>query len=224
VVLLVAGRLSLRGTSSRVAGVLSVVALLLAPGVWSVATAFAASGGGGAMAQAGPPGSGFGSGRGRLGPARADLETRESVPARFRGAMGGNLTAEQSAILAYAQANSAGHRITLAVEGGAMAADAYLIRSDAVIVGMGGFSGQDPAPTAATLAQWVQEGQLRFVLVSDRGQGAGSHSAHGGSGSPGSEGGVTALRTQWVQQHCAIVSPSAYGASDRIQVLYDCAG
>jgi 4-amino-4-deoxy-L-arabinose transferase-like glycosyltransferase len=219
VVLLLAGRRSLRGMSSavtRVAGVLSVVALLLAPGVWSIATAFAASGGGGAMAQAGPPGTGFGSGRGRLGPARADLETRGSVPARFRGAMS-SLTAEQSAILAYAQANSAGHRITLAVEGGAMAADAYLIHSDAVIVGMGGFSGQDPAPTAATLTQWVQHGELRFVL-------AGGHGAHGGSGSPGSGGGESALRTQWVQQHCAVVSPSAYGASDRIQVLYDCAG
>jgi 4-amino-4-deoxy-L-arabinose transferase-like glycosyltransferase len=223
VVLLVAGRLSSRGTRSRVAGVLSVVALLLAPGVWSIATAFAASGGGGAMAQAGPPGSGFGSSRGRLGPARADLATKGSLPARFRGAMSGNLTAEQSAVLAYAQANSAGRRITLAVEGGAMAADAYLIHSDAVIVGMGGFSGQDPAPTAATLAQWVQQGQLRFVLASGHGQGFDGHGPHGGGGLAGS-GGAAALRAQWVQQHCAVVSPSAYGASDRIQVLYDCAG
>jgi 4-amino-4-deoxy-L-arabinose transferase-like glycosyltransferase len=215
VVLLVAGRLSLRGTRSRVAGVLSVVALLLAPGVWS----FAASGGG-AMAQAGPPGSGFG--HGRFDPLRADLVAKGSQPARFRGAMGGNLTAEQTAILAYAQTNYAGRRITLAVEGGAMAADAYLIHSDAVIVGMGGFSGQDPAPTAATLAQWVQQGQLRFVLAS--GHDAGSHGAHGGSGSPGSGGGVSASRTQWVQQHCAVVNPSSYGGSERVGILYDCAG
>ncbi len=133
-----------------------------------------------------------------------------------------SLTAEQTAILAYAQTNSAGRRITLAVEGGAMAADAYLIHSDAVIVGMGGFSGQDPAPTAATLAQWVQQGQLRFVLAS--GHGAGSHGAHGESGSPGSGGGVPASRTQWVQQHCAVVNSFSYGASDRVEILYDCAG
>jgi 4-amino-4-deoxy-L-arabinose transferase-like glycosyltransferase len=223
VVLLVAGRLSLRGTSSaasRVAGVLSVVALLLAPGVWSIATAFAASGG--AMAQAGPSGSGFG--RGRFDPLRVDLAPQGPLAARFRGAMRGDLTAEQGKLLAYAQANSGGSRITLAVQGGAMAAEAYLIHSDAVIVGMGGFSGQDPAPTVATVAQWVQQGQLRFVLARGPGQGVGGHGGGGGGGLAGSGGGVTALRTQWVQQHCAVVSPSAYGASDRIQVLYDCAG
>jgi hypothetical protein len=46
----------------------------------------------------------------------------------------------------------------LAVQGGAMAAELFLIHSDAAIAGMGGFSGQDPAPTVATLAQWVQQG------------------------------------------------------------------
>ena len=150
VVLLVAARLSVRATSfgvSRVAAVLGVVALLLAPSVWSTATAFAS--GGGALAQAGPPGSAFG--RGRFNPVGSDF------PARFRGAIGGtrsgDLTADQNMILA--QTNSGRTRITLAVEGGAMAAEAYLIHSDAAIVGMGGFSGQDPAPTVATLAQWV---------------------------------------------------------------------
>jgi 4-amino-4-deoxy-L-arabinose transferase-like glycosyltransferase len=62
VVLLVAGRLF----SARVAGVLGVVALLLAPGVWSSATAFASSGG--ALAQAGPQG-----------------RARGGLPARFPG-------------------------------------------------------------------------------------------------------------------------------------------
>ncbi|MGH3547664.1 MAG: ArnT family glycosyltransferase, partial [Pseudonocardiaceae bacterium] len=219
VMLLMAGRLSSRGSSSgvsRLAAVLSVVALLLAPGVWSTATAFAASGG--AMAQAGPSGSGFG--RIRSNAARAVRPGDQGLAARFQGAMRGDLTTEQSKILAYAQANSGGHRITLAVEGGAMAAEAYLIHSDAVIVGMGGFSGQDPAPTVATLAQWVQQGQLRFVL-------AGGHGAAGGGG------GVSALRTQWVRQHCVVVNPSSYGGSampaqktpdpsDRVESLYDC--
>jgi 4-amino-4-deoxy-L-arabinose transferase-like glycosyltransferase len=220
VVLLMAVRLSSRGTSSGVsslAGVLAVVALLLAPGVWSTATVVAASGG--AMAQAGPPGSGFG--RGRLGPARADLATKGSLPAQFRGAMTGELTGAQRAILAYAQANSGGRRITLAVDGGAMAAEAYLIHSNATVIGMGGFSGQDPAPTVATLAEWIQQGQLRFVLASGHG-----FSGHGfsGHGVAGSRAGVSALRIQWVQQHCAVVNPSSYGTSDRIEVLYDCAG
>ncbi|MFY9808753.1 MAG: glycosyltransferase family 39 protein [Pseudonocardiaceae bacterium] len=215
VVLLVAGRLGIRGTGSavsRVAGVLSVVALLLAPSVWSVATAFAAPSGG-AMAQAGPPSSGFG----RSGTDRV-RGVPGQFPARLRGGMGGDLSAEQATILAYAQANSGGSRITLAVAGGAMAAEAYLIHSDATVIGMGGFSGQDPAPTVATLAQWVQQGQLRFVLASGPEQARGSGGRWGGS-----RGGVSAWRTQWVQQHCAVVDPSAYGASDRVATLYDCA-
>jgi 4-amino-4-deoxy-L-arabinose transferase-like glycosyltransferase len=222
VALLVAGRLSLKGTScamSRVAGVLAVVTLLAAPAVWSTATAVAASGG--AMAQAGPSGSGFGGGR---------ADRARDMPVQFRGAMRGDLTAEQNKILAYAQANSAGSRIALAVDGGAMAAEAYLIHSDAMIVGMGGFSGQDPVPTVATLTQWVHQGQLRFVLTSGREFGdAGGRDA----GGRGIRGGVSALRTQWVQQHCAVVNPASYGIAaptsakaasptDRSEVLYDC--
>jgi 4-amino-4-deoxy-L-arabinose transferase-like glycosyltransferase len=219
VTLLVAGKLSLKGAScamSRVAGVLAVVTLLAAPGVWSTATAVAASGG--AMAQAGPSGSRFGGGR---------ADRARDMPVQFRGAMRGDLTAEQNKILAHAQANSAGSRIALAVDGGAMAAEAYLIHSDAMIVGMGGFSGQDPVPTVATLTQWVHQGQLRFVLTSGR--------EFGDAGGPGIRGGVSALRTRWVQQHCAVVNPASYGGAatarakaanptGRSEVLYDCQG
>ncbi|MGH3771581.1 MAG: glycosyltransferase family 39 protein [Pseudonocardiaceae bacterium] len=228
VALLVAGRLVSAGAPrmARLAGVLGVVALLLAPTVWSSAAALASGGG---MAQAGPPGSGFGGGR--FDQAAFD-RAQVGPPARFRGAMAGDLTADQRRILAYAETNSGRRPITLAVEGGAMAAEAYLIHSDAVIVGMGGFSGQDPAPTVATLAQWVEQGQLRFVLVGSQGFGGRDL---GGRGLPGGDGrgGVSAQRTQWVQQHCAVVNPSSYGGSapaqgtatgsfDRVATLYDC--
>ncbi|MGH3719715.1 MAG: ArnT family glycosyltransferase [Pseudonocardiaceae bacterium] len=236
VTLLVAGRLVSAGALrvarvAGVAGVLGVVALLLAPAVWSSAAALASGGG---MAQAGPPNSGFGGGRfNRAGLDRAGGEP----PTRFSGAMAGDLTADQRKILAYAQADSGRRPITLAVEGGAMAAEAYLIHSDAMIVGMGGFSGQDPAPTVATLAQWVEQGRLRFVLVGSQGfsgRALGGR-ALGGRGLPGGGGrdGVSAQRTQWVQQHCAVVNPSSYGGSaptqgtatgpvDRADTLYDC--
>jgi 4-amino-4-deoxy-L-arabinose transferase-like glycosyltransferase len=209
VILLVTGRLSFTGRSagiSQLAGVLAVVALLVAPGVWSAATAFGSRGG--VLAQAGPPSSAFG--RGRFGQLRGEL------PAGFHRAMAGELTADQSKILAYVQDNSDGRPITLAVEGGAMAAEAYIIHSDAAVVGMGGFFGQDPAPTVDALTHWVQQGQLRFVLA--------------GRASPG---GLSTQRTQWVQQRCAAVRPDAYGGSaparsnlagpfDRADVLYDC--
>jgi 4-amino-4-deoxy-L-arabinose transferase-like glycosyltransferase len=198
-VLLVAGRLSSAGTNfalSRVAGALGLVAVLLAPGVWSVATALAPSGG--AMAQAGPQG-----------------HPRGTAPTRSQGAMAGELTARQVTILDYVQAHSGSSRITLAVEGGARAAEPYLIHSDATIIGMGGFSGQDPAPTAATLAGWVQQRQLRYVMLGSPDQGgryrdgpAPSHLA--------SRGGVSAQRTQWVRQHCTALNVG--GAQD----LYDC--
>jgi hypothetical protein len=92
---------------------------------------------------------------------------------------------------------------------------------------MGGFSGQDPAPTVATLTQWIQQGQLRFVLSSRPDFGG-----HGVDGR-GTRGGLSTQRTQWVQQHCAVVNPASYGGAapakgnaagpaDRTGVLYDC--
>ena len=227
VLLLVVGRFPL-GRTAWLGGTFGLVAILLAPAVWSVATAFAPAGG--ALAQAGPPGAAahrFGLVGSLGGPA---TPSRQPVP--WRGAMRGELTAGQRAILVYAQANASARPITLAVEGGAMAAAPYLIHSDARVVGMGGFSGQDPAPTVATLAQWVQQGRLRFVLESAVLESAGPDgSGPDGSGPDGSDqggwvrrGGVAARRIQWVRQHCAPVgrtSASGLGAGGA-GVLYDC--
>jgi 4-amino-4-deoxy-L-arabinose transferase-like glycosyltransferase len=252
--LLLAARFSARGAGSglmRVAGVSGVVALLLAPAVWSGATAFAAGSGAGAMAQAGPPGAAFGHGGfgrpggpgGRGGPGGfggfagfGGPGGADELATRLRGSMRGDLSSTQRRILDYAQAHSGGARITLAVEGGAMAAETYLINSAAKVIGMGGFSGQDPAPTVATLAQWVQQGRLRYVLESNRdGPGAGRPgSTTGTAARAGSRGGVSSLRTQWVHQHCTAVDAGAYGGSadqpgtelpgpfGGAQVLYDC--
>jgi 4-amino-4-deoxy-L-arabinose transferase-like glycosyltransferase len=234
----------------RVAGVLAVVALLLAPGVWSAATAFASTGFG-AMAQAGPPGSMFGGRRGMqqqlqhspLGanPAirgMADQLAQGQMPQQMRGAMSGSLTADQRQILSYAQVHSGGARIALAVEGGAMSAESYLLNSNATVIGMGGFSGGDPAPTVQQLAQWVQQGQLKFVLMAQRGDFGGANTQRGGQQAPangrqpvgganaqppgGNFGGLgrstaTTQRIQWVQQHCKVVPPSAYGGTPQSQ-------
>ncbi|MGH3797615.1 MAG: glycosyltransferase family 39 protein [Pseudonocardiaceae bacterium] len=262
VLLLVLVRFSTRGTGTglaRVAGVAGLVALLGAPGVWSAATAFAAQSGIGMLAQAGPPGAAFGHGgfAGRGGPARPGgpggrgaFFAHGELPAQFQSVIRGDLTVQQREILDYARAGSGDARITLAVEGGAMAAEAYIVNSDVPVIGMGGFSGQDPVPTAATLAQWVQQGQLRFVLVGARGErgparaGSGVAAAAGGAQAGRAQagraqagrGGASGQRIQWVQQHCTVVDPAAYGGSapqpDALpagpfggsQVLYDCQG
>ncbi|GDY30292.1 ArnT family glycosyltransferase [Gandjariella thermophila] len=237
VVLLVAGRMPARGPAlPRAATALGVVALLLAPAVWSAATAFGTGqAGGGAMAQAGPPGGAFGAlrrggqrpaqGGGFAGPSGAQAEeivqelSRGQVPAQLRGALRGDLTDEQRRILGYAERNSGGASITLAVEGGAMAAESYIIGSDATVIGMGGFSGGDPAPTAEQLADWVRQEQLRFVLLGGRGERGGA--GRDGTASGGRGGATASERTQWVEQHCTLVDPSAYGGTARPQPAQD---
>jgi 4-amino-4-deoxy-L-arabinose transferase-like glycosyltransferase len=238
VVLLVAGRKPARGLAlPRAATVFGVVALLLAPAVWSAATAFG-SAQGGALAQAGPPGRAFRgvartAGTGRQGGAESE-ETL--VPAQLRGAMRGDLTNQQRQILDFATRNSGSARITLAVEGGAMAAESYIIGSDATVVGMGGFSGGDPAPTAGQLAEWVRQGELRFVLLA--GRGGRGEARQGGNGSAGRRdagdfGSAAATqRTRWVERNCTKVDPTAYGGSagqapagpfgGGAQALYEC--
>jgi 4-amino-4-deoxy-L-arabinose transferase-like glycosyltransferase len=224
VVMLIAGRLGHTGAGlPRVAAMLAVFAVLLAPGVWSAATVFASTGVG--QPQAGPGGSSIG----RSGPtvtaahgspvgrsARQDVGSTMHAK-RKPGTARDVLTAEQSRILSYAQANSGDARITLGIEGGATAVEPYVLNTDAAVVGMGGFSGADPVPTVGQLAQWVDSGQLRFVLFAN-----GDH-----SGRTAQQQSPAAQRKLWVQQHCTAVHPSAYGgraaARQRSgQVLYDC--
>jgi 4-amino-4-deoxy-L-arabinose transferase-like glycosyltransferase len=246
VVLLVVGRLSTSGGLPLAGTVLGVVALLLAPGVWSAATAFASGPGGGPGGQAGP------APKPSLSQDVAPVGSSGAVGLRpgtggapgpvkfFSGGAGRDLSDEQRKILQYAQANSRGARVTLAIEGGAAAAEPYIINTDAAVVGMGGFSGQDAAPTSDQLAQWVQQHQLRFVLAPGRHDDAGGGPQ--GNNGPGPNAVIagpfdpsTSLqRTQWVQQHCTVVDPSAYGGSTEQKqnaepptpfgnnVLYDC--
>lgn len=257
VVALVLGRSTRHDRGSwmpRAAVTLAIVTLLLAPGVWSGATAFARTGGG-AMAQAGPPNRGFGGIAQQLqqnsNPALREIAGR-FAQGQGRGGPGGmdnaQLSDQQRKILAYAESHSNGARLTLAVDGGANAAATYIINSNATVTGMGGFSGSDPAPTVQQLATWVQQGQLRFVLLSPRSDPRGDQVGQQPGGTiPGQangearrggfggflDNGVAQQRQQWVQQNCTIVDPSAYGAAQSsqqdepgpfggAQALYEC--
>ena len=214
----------------RVVGVLGIVAVLLAPGVWSAAAAIdqASAGGPGGLATAGPPGSGFGgggggarggdaAGRGGAGgaggfpalPGGQQLteqqleELMEQFGGGGRGGRSSGLTADDQKILDYVVKNAPNAKIKLAVEGGANASETYIVNSDATVIGMGGFMGSDNAPSVDLLKQWKSEGNLGFVLTS----------APNSTGADARGGGVAQGRTQWVQQNCKVVPSSTYGVT-----------
>ena len=160
---------------------LAVAAVLLAPALWSAATLAEPRSGtdprAGPVAAAVPPGAGAAAAR-PPGLAQASPATRASARRANAG------------LLAYLEANRGRERWLVAVYGAAQASPLILASSEPVMA-FGGFSGGDPAPTPARLAQLVAGGQLRFVM-SAPGRG------------PGAE-----LRA-WVQANCRPVDPSLY--------------
>ncbi|GAA1291722.1 ArnT family glycosyltransferase [Streptomyces javensis] len=202
----------------------AVLAVLLAPGAWAFSVPRSTSAMGGANPTAGPaPAGGMPFGSGALpggGPGGARL------PKGFGGGPGGmppgsggggagglargmggtDLTADQRKILRYAVEHSGSARISLAAEGGAMAASSYILNSDATVIGMGGFIGTDDAPSVHQLETWTGKGELRYVLGSEPGSGgAGPGAMMGGADSPATR------RSAWIGDHCAKVPASAYG-------------
>ncbi|EFL21645.1 glycosyl transferase, family 39 [Streptomyces himastatinicus ATCC 53653] len=189
-----------------------------------------------------PPG-GLGGGTGGMPGAGSD-DKPEGAPSGMptfggggggaKGGMGGmarlmdgtDLTADQRKILRYAVAHSGSARISLAADGGAMAASSYILNSDATVIGMGGFIGTDDAPSVDQLATWTERGELRYVLGSEPGsRGAGPGAMMGGADSPATR------RSAWIADHCAKVPAAAYdgradgstGMMGMGTTLYDCA-
>jgi 4-amino-4-deoxy-L-arabinose transferase-like glycosyltransferase len=198
--------------------VAAVVAVLLTPAVWSTATAATASSNG-VMPAAGPntPGGGFEifrNGQQPPGGTQTPQQRQNGRPTRGQmppGGFGGDrteLTDEQKRILAYAREHGGGAEITLAVAGSSQAASPYIMGSDEVVIGMGGFSGSDNAPSVGQLQTWVTEGKLKFVL--------GGGDRMGGPGGRDDNG-----RQEWISQHCSTVDPSAYGGGST-QTLLEC--
>ena len=187
--------------------VAAVVAVLLTPAVWSTATAATASNNG-VMPAAGPADRGMGGFEifmnGSQPPGRANRGPMMGGPG------GGELTDEQKRILNYAEEHGGGAEITLAIAGPAQAASPYIMRTDEVVIGMGGFSGSDDAPSVDQLQQWVSEGKLKFVL------GGGDRMGRGGPGGRDDHG-----RQEWIEQHCSTVDPRAYGGGSA-QTLMEC--
>ncbi|MFE2216222.1 ArnT family glycosyltransferase [Streptomyces canus] len=146
----------------------------------------------------------------------------------FGGSSGSALTSDQRKMLNYAVKHSPKARIKLAVSGGAMATNAFILNSDETVIGMGGFMGADDAPSVAQLKKWTGNGELRYVVGSDNAGG-------GAMTRPGMSQENATDRSEWISKNCTEVSASAYGGSKTSQqksgsaapfgasVLYDCA-
>ncbi|WP_210583756.1 glycosyltransferase family 39 protein [Streptomyces sp. GESEQ-35] len=235
-----------RGRLLTVAAGAAVAAVLVAPGAWAVSVPGSTSAMGGSNPTAGPTVLAFGGGGGMPQPGSGGGNLPSGLPSgmpsgmpsggsdgfgsgsgsggRGAGGFGGGaeLTGDQRKILNYVVEHAPDARIKLAVEGGAMSTSAFVLGSDETVIGMGGFSGGDDAPSVAQLEKWTKNGELRYILGSDA-----------GGGFPAVSGSPSQQRSDWISDNCTKVSASEYGVSSSQQsgggrgfganVLYDCA-
>src|SRR3954469_7292592 len=116
---------------------------------------------------------------------------------RPAGGMGGGGSLDSEAI-AYLQAHQGSAEYLLAAVGSQTTAQ-IIIDTGEPVVTIGGFNGQDPAPTVSQLAELVADGDLKYVLLSD--------SSGGGPGGAGSS-----AITTWVKAHGTAVDGVSVGS------------
>ncbi|MFJ7205928.1 ArnT family glycosyltransferase [Streptomyces sp. NPDC098789] len=174
----------------------AVIAVLVAPGAWAATVPGSTQVMGGLNPIAGP----------------TELPPVPSSSAR--------LSELQQRILQYVTERAGTERIALAVEWGSMGASSYILNTDAPVIGMGGYGGDNDSPSVEQLREWTRSGELRYALSADR-------------AAPGAE--MFTKRTRWIGDHCAKVpateyagpprpeqAPPAMGFGDDV-ILYDCA-
>ncbi|MEY9847449.1 4-amino-4-deoxy-L-arabinose transferase-like glycosyltransferase [Streptacidiphilus sp. BW17] len=183
------------------------------------------SGGGGfgGIGGSGSSGGSFGEGSARSG-THAGL----GGAAGFGGGAGGPGGVVSSALLSYLERNQGGATWLVAVSSAQTAADMILQSGGRPVIGMGGFTGSDPAMPLTKLKSYIASGKLRYVLLDSASGGFG-----GGMGGPGG-GQANSAATAYVKSTCTVVPASAYGAGSSTsskttattatsgQTLYEC--
>lgn len=156
------------------------------------------------------------------GPSANPSNSSSDIGARGPGGPVG--PALSSSLLSYLEANRAEAKWVVAVQSAQLASSVIIAGDGEPVMGMGGFSGGDPAPTVDELKTMIANGEIRFFLV-------------GGNG--GAPGGGNSAATAYVTSTCKVVDSGAYGAGTSgvvgagnpdggfrpggTQVLYDCA-
>ncbi len=149
-----------------------------------------APGGGGGAIAGGFPGAGgprlFGGARGGVSSGSPGGLSLPGVTAGGGGAAGarglGGAGQASKQLIAYLEAHRDGAKYLVAADG-SMTAAPLILATHELVVTIGGFSGQDPAPTATQLEQLVSSGQLRYVY--GFGGASGSGTLRHGRFSPG---------------------------------------
>jgi 4-amino-4-deoxy-L-arabinose transferase-like glycosyltransferase len=194
---------------ARVATGVAIVALLIAPAVWSGYSSLYASGGG--LPSAGPQVSMSNARFAGAGSARPGNEA-QSGGAAFGGAAGGGPGGEASSeLVSYLEANQGSATYLVATTDSNTAAS-IILASDQPVMSLGGFTGSDPILTVDQFASLVEAGEVRYVLVNG-----------GGFGGPQDSG--TSAIMNWVKTNGTLVSSAALSTSGRSQTqLYDLGG
>ncbi|SFO74857.1 4-amino-4-deoxy-L-arabinose transferase [Actinomadura madurae] len=211
---LLAGRFGGRaGTRAAVAGLaLAVAAGLAGPGAYAVSAASAVTNGtnplAGPSSGSGPGGPGRGGSPGVPGgqapgglrpPGQPSGQNgppsdgRGQRPGGFRGGPGGQVDA---GMISYLERNQGGAGWLVAVSS-AQEASSMILRTGRPVIAMGGFTGRDPAMTVAKLQRYVEEGEIRYILLGGR------------MGPEGRDADVTA----WVERNGTLVDASEYGGT-----------
>jgi len=165
-----------------IAATAGMAVLLFAPASWAVQTlghatssTFPAGGPSSAATMGGGPGGGGGFGRGGFGggqpPSQAGTApggtagTQRGPGGGFGGGGGmfGGDTTEVSSALTYIQANGGGTLVISSQSGAAQS----IIQSGADVAAIGGFSGSETVVTADWLANAVESGRIRWILVTN---------------------------------------------------------
>jgi 4-amino-4-deoxy-L-arabinose transferase-like glycosyltransferase len=144
-------------------------------------------GGGGAMRGGTPPG-GSAPGASGTSSSSGSSTTRPSGG----GAMVGS--AVDATLVSYLEQHQGAAKYLVAVTGSQQSAPIILQTGKAVVT-IGGFTGSDNAPTVSRLAEMVNNGELKYVLLSSTGSG-------GGPGGGSSSSAISA----WVQAHGTAVT------------------
>lgn len=195
VAVLVAGSTRLHTRMAALAVVLALVTGLGGGAAYSVATASMPHSG--SLPTSGPSASatgGPGAGATSQVPDRSAGQLPGQLPGQMPGRDQGAPSAGGALVALLQQSTTRWAAATV----GAQSAAGLELASGASVIGIGGFTNSDPAPTLAQFQQYVAAGEVHYFVVAGGAGGAGGGAGGGPGGGPGESGTGSAIQS-WVE-------------------------